>query len=216
MFLGNYFQNIQSTYKKFFFSGISFDSTNIKKNNIGLVHGKMSGEEKDKVMSNFIRNKIKILVATTVIEVGVDVPNASIIVIEHSERFGLSQLHQLRGRVGRGIDTSTCLLVYASPLGKTAKKRLETIRETNDGFKIANVDLKLRGAGDILGVAQSGLPKFRMADIETQSDLMELAKDEARLILNNDPSLLTEKGKALRNLLFIMGADEYIKMLSVG
>ena len=186
------------------------------KNNIGLVHGKMSGEEKDRVMSDFVDNKIKILVATTVIEVGVDVPNASIIVIEHSERFGLSQLHQLRGRVGRGIDTSTCLLVYASPLGKTAKKRLETIRETNDGFKIANVDLKLRGAGDILGVAQSGLPKFRMADIETQSDLMELAKDEARLILNNDPSLLTEKGKALRNLLFIMGADQYIKMLSVG
>ena len=191
-------------------------SSVLGQDNIGLVHGKMSGEEKDKVMSNFIRNKIKILVATTVIEVGVDVPNASIIVIEHSERFGLSQLHQLRGRVGRGIDTSTCLLVYASPLGKTAKKRLETIRETNDGFKIANVDLKLRGAGDILGVAQSGLPKFRMADIETQSDLMELAKDEARLILNNDPSLLTEKGKALRNLLFIMGADEYIKMLSVG
>jgi ATP-dependent DNA helicase RecG len=191
-------------------------SSVLGQDNIGLVHGKMSGEEKDKVMSNFIRNKIKILVATTVIEVGVDVPNASIIVIEHSERFGLSQLHQLRGRVGRGIDTSTCLLVYASPLGKTAKKRLETIRETNDGFKIANVDLKLRGAGDILGVAQSGLPKFRMADIETQSDLMELAKDEARLILNNDPSLLTEKGKALRNLLFIMGADQYIKMLSVG
>lgn len=186
------------------------------KNNIGLVHGKMSGEEKDRVMSDFVDNKIKILVATTVIEVGVDVPNATIIVIEHSERFGLSQLHQLRGRVGRGADASTCLMIYEPPLGKTAKKRLEAIRETNDGFKIANVDLKLRGAGDVLGVSQSGLPKFRMADIETQSHLMEMAKDEARLIMTNDPSLNSQQGKALRNLLYIMGADEYIKLLSVG
>lgn len=185
-------------------------------NNIGLVHGKMSSEDKDKVMSDFIHNKIKILVATTVIEVGVDVPNATIIVIEHSERFGLSQLHQLRGRVGRGSDASTCLMLYEPPLGKIARKRLEAIRETNDGFKIANVDLKLRGAGDVLGVAQSGLPKFRIADIETQSYLMELAKDEARLIIANDPLLMSKQGKALRNLLFIMGADEYIKLLSIG
>ena len=186
------------------------------RDNIGLVHGKMPAEEKDKVMLDFINNKIKILVATTVIEVGVDVPNATIIVIEHSERFGLSQLHQLRGRVGRGSDASTCLMLYKPPLGKTAKKRLEAIRETNDGFKIANVDLKLRGAGDVLGVAQSGLPKFRIADIEVNSNLMELAKDEARLIMAKDPTLTSPQGKALRNLLYIMGADQYIKLLSVG
>ena len=186
------------------------------RDNVGLVHGKMPAEEKDKVMLDFINNKIKILVATTVIEVGVDVPNATIIVIEHSERFGLSQLHQLRGRVGRGSDASTCLMLYKPPLGKTAKKRLEAIRETNDGFKIANVDLKLRGAGDVLGVAQSGLPKFRIANIEVHSNLMELAKDEARLVMAKDPTLTSPQGKALRNLLYIMGADQSIKLLSVG
>ncbi len=156
------------------------------------------------------------LVATTVIEVGVDVPNASIIVIEHAERFGLSQLHQLRGRVGRGSDASTCLLLYAPPLGKTAQKRLEAIRETNDGFKIADVDLKLRGAGDVLGVAQSGLPQFRIANLETQSELMKLAQDDARMIISSDPDLTGSRGKAVRNLLYLMGADEYIHLLSVG
>ena len=184
--------------------------------NVGLVHGKMSGSEKDKVMADFINKRIKVLVATTVIEVGVDVPNASIIVIEHAERFGLSQLHQLRGRVGRGSDASTCLLLYAPPLGKTAQKRLEAIRETNDGFKIADVDLKLRGAGDVLGVAQSGLPQFRIANLETQSELMKLAQDDARMIISSDPDLTGSRGKAVRNLLYLMGADEYIHLLSVG
>jgi ATP-dependent DNA helicase RecG len=184
--------------------------------NVGLVHGKMPDSEKDKVMADFINKKIKVLVATTVIEVGVDVPNASIIVIEHAERFGLSQLHQLRGRVGRGSDASTCLLLYAPPLGKTAQKRLEAIRETNDGFKIADIDLKLRGAGDVLGVTQSGLPQFRIANLETQSELMRLAQDEARMIIFSDPDLTSTRGKAARNLLYLMGADEYIHLLSVG
>ena len=184
--------------------------------NVGLVHGRMVGADKDQVMSQFINGDIKVLVATTVIEVGVDVPNASIMVIEHAERFGLSQLHQLRGRVGRGSDASSCLLVYASPLGKTAQKRLEAIRETNDGFQISEVDLKLRGAGDVLGVAQSGLPRFRIADLESQTDLMRVAQDEARMILTTDPDLSTPRGQAVRNLLYLMSADEYIHLLSIG
>jgi ATP-dependent DNA helicase RecG len=186
------------------------------KENVGLVHGRMSGADKDTVMERFSAGEIKVLVATTVIEVGVDVPNASIMVIEHAERFGLSQLHQLRGRVGRGVDASTCLLMYQPPLGKTAQKRLEAIRETNDGFQISEVDLKLRGAGDVLGVAQSGLPRFRIADLETQSDLMKIAQDDARMILSTDPDLSSERGRAVRNLLYLMGADQYIRLLSVG
>jgi ATP-dependent DNA helicase RecG len=183
---------------------------------VGLVHGRMSAIDKDQVMQDFSSGTIKVLVATTVIEVGVDVPNASIMVIEHAERFGLSQLHQLRGRVGRGTDASICLLLYASPLGKTAQSRLEAIRETNDGFQIAEIDLKLRGAGDVLGIAQSGLPRFRIADLEEQSDLMKLANDDARLIMNNDPDLTSPRGTALRTLLYLMGADQYIHLLSIG
>jgi ATP-dependent DNA helicase RecG len=183
---------------------------------VGLVHGRMSAVEKDQVMKDFSTGEIQILVATTVIEVGVDVPNASIMVIEHAERFGLSQLHQLRGRVGRGADASTCILLYAPPLGKTAQSRLEAIRETNDGFKIAEIDLKLRGAGDVLGIAQSGLPRFRIADLETQSDLMKVANDDARLIMATDPDLSSERGQALRTLLYMMGADQYIHLLSIG
>jgi len=183
---------------------------------VGLVHGRMAGADKDAVMQGFADGKTKVLVATTVIEVGVDVPNASIMVIEHAERFGLSQLHQLRGRVGRGSDASTCLLLYASPLGKTAQKRLEAIRETNDGFAISEADLRLRGAGDVLGVAQSGLPRFRIADLETQSDLMTMAQDDARFLLSVDPDLSSDRGKAARTLLYLMGADQYIRLLSVG
>jgi ATP-dependent DNA helicase RecG len=183
---------------------------------VGLVHGRMSAVDKDKVMQDFSSGKIQVLVATTVIEVGVDVPNASIMVIEHAERFGLSQLHQLRGRVGRGTDASICLLLYAPPLGKTAQSRLEALRETNDGFRSAEIDLKLRGAGDVLGIAQSGLPRFRIADLEAQSDLMKLANDNARLIMNKDPNLTSPRGNALRTLLYLMGADQYIHLLSIG
>ncbi|GLQ34279.1 ATP-dependent DNA helicase RecG [Amylibacter marinus] len=184
--------------------------------NIGLVHGRLSAAEKSAAMADFVSAKTKVLVATTVIEVGVDVPNATIIVIEQAERFGLSQLHQLRGRVGRGHDQSSCILLYAPPLGKTAQKRLEAIRETNDGFKISEVDLKLRGAGDVLGVQQSGLPKFRIADLEYDTELMATAQDEARLIVAQNPKLEGEQGEALRFLLYLMGADQSIGLLSVG
>ena len=150
------------------------------------------------------------------IEVGVDVPNASIMVIEQAEHFGLSQLHQLRGRVGRGAQASTCLLMYASHLGETAKRRLTIMRETEDGFRIAEEDLKLRGAGDLLGTAQSGLPRFRIADMETQTTLMKIAHDDARMLINTDPTLETARGKAMRTLLFLMEQEKAIRLLSVG
>ena len=183
---------------------------------VGLVHGRMKQDEKDAAMADFVSGKTGVLVATTVIEVGVDVPNATIIVIEQAERFGLAQLHQLRGRVGRGSDKSACVLLYKSPLGKTAQKRLEAIRGSEDGFKLAEVDLALRGAGDILGTAQAGLPKFRIADLERDMELMKMARDDARLILERDPRLESERGMALRNLLYLMGADDYIGLLNVG
>ncbi|MEP3275416.1 MAG: ATP-dependent DNA helicase RecG, partial [Stappiaceae bacterium] len=165
---------------------------------VALVHGRMSGEEKEQAMQDFKSGTARVLVATTVIEVGVDVPDAAIIVIEHSERFGLAQLHQLRGRVGRGSQASHCLLLYKAPLSETAKSRLNVMRETNDGFRIAEEDLKLRGEGEILGTRQSGLPGFRMADMEHHADLMEIARDDARLILEMDPDLTSDRGQSLR------------------
>lgn len=184
--------------------------------NVGLVHGQMRPSEKDQAMADFIGGHTKVLVATTVIEVGVDVPAASIIVIEHAEHFGLAQLHQLRGRVGRGDEDSTCLLLYSGRLGETALARLTILRETNDGFRIAEEDLRLRGAGDLLGVAQSGLPRFRIADLEEQADLMKIAQDDARLFLQSDPKLETERGQAVRTLLYLMEQDKAIRLLSVG
>ena len=183
---------------------------------IGLVHGRMNQDEKDHAMSDFISGKTKVLVATTVIEVGVDIPNATIIVIEQAERFGLSQLHQLRGRVGRGSDKSSCLLLYKHPLGKTAQRRLEAIRETEDGFALSEIDLAIRGAGDILGTAQAGLARFRIADMEQDIELMQMARDDARLILNKDLQMISERGRHLRTLLYLMGSDEYINLIQVG
>ncbi|HSF92812.1 MAG TPA: ATP-dependent DNA helicase RecG, partial [Paracoccaceae bacterium] len=183
---------------------------------VSLVHGQMPVAEKDRAMADFAAGRSRVLVATTVIEVGVNVPAATIMVIEQAEHFGLAQLHQLRGRVGRGSDSSTCLLMYSPPLGETARKRLETMRQTEDGFTIAEVDLKLRGAGDLLGVQQSGLPRFRIADIETQADLMAIAQDDVRLFLSRDPSLSTERGKAVRTLLYLMDRDQAIRLLGVG
>ena len=183
---------------------------------VGLVHGRMKGKEKDAVMADFKDGKIDILVATTVIEVGVDVPEATVMVIEHAERFGLAQLHQLRGRIGRGSEASQCLLVYQSPLGEVAKKRLEIMRETEDGFVIAEEDLKLRGAGELLGTRQSGLPEFRMADLDAHADLLSVATDDAKVILETDPELQTDRGQALRTLLYLFERDAAIKYLRSG
>jgi len=184
--------------------------------NVGLVHGRMKGQDKDQVMETFKTGEISILVATTVIEVGVDVPQATIMVIEHAERFGLAQLHQLRGRIGRGTKASTCLLVYHPPLSDAAQKRLKIMRETEDGFRIAEEDLKLRGAGEVLGTRQSGLPEFRMADIELHQELLSTACDDAKMVLENDPELQTERGQALRTLLYLFERDVAIKFLRSG
>ncbi len=183
---------------------------------VGLVHGRMKGAEKDAVMAAFKSGSISILVATTVIEVGVDVPEASIMVIENAERFGLSQLHQLRGRVGRGTAKSSCILLYQDPLGETAKQRLSIMRETDDGFRIAEEDLKLRGAGELLGTQQSGLPLFKMADLSQHADLLAAARDDAGLVLARDASLQNPRGQALRNLLYLFERDEAIRLLAAG
>ncbi|MCB9988811.1 MAG: ATP-dependent DNA helicase RecG [Rhodospirillales bacterium] len=183
---------------------------------VGLVHGRMKPTEKDDVMARFARGDLDILVATTVIEVGVNVPEATIMVIEHAERFGLSQLHQLRGRVGRGADKSYCFLLYSGPLGENAKERLSIMRETEDGFLIAEKDLELRGAGDILGTAQSGLPRFKVADLEDHAVLLPAARDDARLIIEKDPELETPRGKALRTLLYLFERDQAISYLRTG
>ena len=183
---------------------------------VGLVHGRMKGAEKDTAMLAFKDGDIDILVATTVIEVGVDVPEATVMVVEHAERFGLAQLHQLRGRIGRGQDKSTCLLMHAGQLGETAKARLKTMRETDDGFVIAERDLELRGAGELLGTRQSGLPEFRLADIAVHGALLHMARDDAELILNRDPDLQSERGKALRTLLYLFARDAAVRNLRSG
>ncbi|MBZ9745108.1 ATP-dependent DNA helicase RecG [Mesorhizobium sp. CO1-1-7] len=183
---------------------------------IGLVHGRMKGVEKDQAMRAFKQGETRILIATTVIEVGVDVPDATIMVIEHAERFGLAQLHQLRGRVGRGDKPSSCVLLYKDPLGETAKRRLSVMRETEDGFLIAEEDLKLRGEGELLGTRQSGTPGFQVARIEVHADLLEAARDDARLILSRDPELQSDRGEALRLLLYLFGRDEAVRLLRAG
>jgi ATP-dependent DNA helicase RecG len=176
----------------------------------------MRGSEKDAAMARFSAGETRLLVATTVIEVGVDVPRASVMVIEHAERFGLAQLHQLRGRIGRGAEKSTCLLLYKTPLGEAAKARLATMRETEDGFRIAEEDLKLRGEGDVLGTRQSGLPGFRVARIEIHRELLEAARDDAGLVLARDPELKSERGQALRTLLYLFSRDEAVRLLRAG
>ena len=183
---------------------------------VGLVHGRMKGEDKDQVMADFSVGNLDILVATTVIEVGVNVPEATIMVIEHAERFGLSQLHQLRGRVGRGRDQSYCFLLYSGPLSVTAKERLRIMRESEDGFVIAEKDLELRGAGDILGVKQSGSVNFKLADLSVHGELLAAARDDARLILERDPKLKSERGNALKTLLYLFERDQAITYLRSG
>ncbi|TFL18216.1 ATP-dependent DNA helicase RecG [Jannaschia formosa] len=183
---------------------------------VGLIHGQMPPAEKDAAMADFVAGRTSVLVATTVIEVGVDVPNASIMVIERAETFGLAQLHQLRGRVGRGAAASTCLLMFKPPLGQTAEARLRVLRESEDGFRISEEDLALRGAGDVLGTAQSGLPRFRIADLERQAGLMELASRDARALLAADPALEGARGRAARMLLWLTEQDRALRLLSVG
>ncbi len=183
---------------------------------VALIHGRMKGVEKDRVMAAFKAGETRILVSTTVIEVGVDVAAANVMVVEHAERFGLAQLHQLRGRVGRGTESGSCLLIYQAPLGETAKARIEILRETDDGFRIAEEDLRLRGAGDLLGTKQAGLPRFRMADLEAHADLLEIARDDAALILHQDPDLKSPRGEALRVLLYLFGRDEAVRYLKSG
>lgn len=186
------------------------------KDQVGLAHGRLKSAEKDAVMADFKEGRTNILIATTVIEVGVDVPEATIMVIEHAERFGLAQLHQLRGRIGRGDKESACLLVYGQPLTETAKKRIQVMRDTDDGFVIAEEDLVLRGAGEILGTRQSGLPEFRIADMAAHGDLLATARRDAQLVMETDPELEGERGKALRVLLYLFERDEAIKNLRSG
>lgn len=179
---------------------------------VGLLHGAMSSQAKDTTMAAFASNKLKVLVATTVIEVGVNVPNANIMVIEHAERFGLAQLHQLRGRVGRGVRESFCMLLYKPPLGETAEARLQMMCETEDGFLIAEKDLELRGGGEVLGARQSGLPEFRVADVPGFEMLLSAARDDARLVLDTDPDLAGPRGLALRPLLYLFECDEAVRL----
>jgi ATP-dependent DNA helicase RecG len=183
---------------------------------VGLVHGQLPPAEKDAAMADFVAGRSRVLVATTVIEVGVNVPNATIMIIERAESFGLAQLHQLRGRVGRGAGASTCLLLYDPPLGEAAARRLKLMRETDDGFRIAEEDLAMRGAGDMIGTAQSGLPRFRLADLERQAGLMALAQTDARKLLHDDPELAGPRGQAARTLLWLMEQDRAIRLLQVG
>ena len=183
---------------------------------VDLVHGRMKGADKDRAMERFAAGETRLLVATTVIEVGVDVPEASVMVIEHAERFGLAQLHQLRGRIGRGSEHSTCLLLYKAPLGDTATARLNIMRETEDGFRIAEEDLRLRGEGDVLGTRQSGMPGFRVARIEVHGKLIGAARDDASLVLARDPTLATPRGEALRHLLYLFERDEAIRLIRAG
>jgi ATP-dependent DNA helicase RecG len=183
---------------------------------VGLVHGKLAGKDKDRVMAAFASGSLSILVSSTVIEVGVDVPNASIMIIEHAERFGLAQLHQLRGRVGRGAKESSCILLYRQPLSDTARERLGVMRRTEDGFIIAEEDLKLRGGGEVLGTRQSGLPLFRVANLPEHEALLEAARDEARLKLARDPDLKVPDTEPLKLLLYLFERDDAIKLMRAG
>ncbi len=183
---------------------------------VELVHGRMKGADKDKAMHRFAEGPARILVATTVIEVGVDVPDATVMVVEHAERFGLAQLHQLRGRIGRGLQRSSCLLLYLPPLTETARARLSILRESEDGFRIAEEDLKLRGGGEILGTRQSGVPVFRLADLAVHQELLAAARDDTKLILARDPELTSPRGAALRTLQYLFERDSAVINLRSG
>jgi ATP-dependent DNA helicase RecG len=183
---------------------------------VGLVHGRMKGAEKDDVMASFASGELGVLVATTVIEVGVDVPNATLIVVEGAERFGLAQLHQLRGRVGRGVGASRCILLRGQNLTETGRARLTMMRETNDGFRIAEEDLRLRGPGEILGTRQSGEQNFRVASAEDVAELAPIAQGDARLLLDRDGGLASDRGQAARLCLYLFERDQAVALLRSG
>jgi len=183
---------------------------------VGLIHGKMKEKDKDEVMERFKKGELKLLVATTVIEVGVNVPEATVMIIEHAERFGLAQLHQLRGRIKRGFEASTCVLMYSRPLSETARQRLDIMRKTEDGFLIAEKDLELRGGGEVLGTKQSGFSEFKIADMNVHKDLLEIAHRDAQMILHNDVELQTPRGQALRVLLYLFEQDSAVKTYTSG
>jgi ATP-dependent DNA helicase RecG len=183
---------------------------------VGLVHGRMKGPEKDAVMTSFASGELGVLVATTVIEVGVDVPNATLIIVEGAERFGLAQLHQLRGRVGRGGDASRCILLRGQALSETGRARLALMRETNDGFRIAEEDLKLRGPGESLGTRQSGEQAFKVASPGDVAELAPVAQGDARLLLDRDGGLASERGQAARLCLYLFERDAAVGLLRSG
>jgi ATP-dependent DNA helicase RecG len=183
---------------------------------VGLVHGRMKGPDKDSVMDAFASGRLAVLVATTVIEVGVDVPNATLMIVEGAERFGLAQLHQLRGRVGRGSGKSVCLLIRGQNLNETSRARLALMRETNDGFRIAEEDLRLRGPGEILGTKQSGEEAFRVAGVADVEELAQVAQDDAMLLLDRDGGLKGERGRAARICLYLFERDQAVGLIRSG
>jgi ATP-dependent DNA helicase RecG len=189
---------------------------NIFKNKVLLIHGRLPEKEKEEIMEKFQNQDFKILVSTTVIEVGIDIKEATTIIIEHSERFGLAQLHQLRGRVGRNDIQSNCILLHKDNMGENAKKRIKKMKETTDGFEIAEEDLKIRGPGEVLGRKQSGLPSFKLADLSFDSDLLEDVRESVLNTISLDPKLISKKGENLRHLLYLFERDVAIKTLMAG
>jgi len=183
---------------------------------VGLVHGRMKPDEKAATMDAFAGGEIGVLVATTVIEVGVDVPNSTLMIVEGADKFGLAQLHQLRGRVGRGEGKSICLLIRGQALSETSRARLALMRETNDGFRIAEEDLRLRGPGEILGTKQSGEVAFRVASAEDVAELAPMATDDARLLLDRDGGLKGPRGEAARTCLYLFERDQAIGLIRSG
>jgi RecG-like helicase len=188
----------------------------LPKNNIGLIHGKISQEIRDKTMKEFLDGDINLLVGTTVIEVGIDIPDANLIIIEHAERFGLAQLHQLRGRVGRGTKESNCILLYDQPLTQNAHQRIDVMRKSDDGFEIAEKDLILRGPGEVLGTKQSGLPDFKLVNLDEHMHLIELANKETKIIEKSDPLLKSKREKYIRDLLHIFEKEKAIRYILSG
>ncbi|PPR78425.1 MAG: ATP-dependent DNA helicase RecG [Alphaproteobacteria bacterium MarineAlpha2_Bin1] len=188
----------------------------LPKKNIGLIHGKVPQDDRDKTMKEFLDGDINLLVGTTVIEVGIDIPDANLIIIEHAERFGLAQLHQLRGRVGRGTKDSNCILLYDQPLTQNAHQRIDAMRKTEDGFEIAEKDLILRGPGEILGTRQSGLPDFKIVNLEDHMHLIELANKETNIVDKSDPLLKSIRGEHIRNLLHIFEKEDAIRYILSG